>query len=91
MVGPIITELFDYMYPIQNLITIPLWVINVIYTKLSTLNLYWDSFSFVDSSNLLAERALHQFLQRGRTACNAERSISHGNSVCLSVCYMLVP
>jgi len=25
------------------------------------------------------------FLQRGRTACNAERCISHSNSVCLSV------
>ena len=29
---------------------------------------------------------LVRFLQRGRIACNAERCISHGNSVCLFVC-----
>ena len=31
------------------------------------------------------------FLQRGRIACNAERCISHGNSVSLSVYHTVVP
>jgi len=50
----------------------------------------WRKYSYVIATTLSTKctitDAVLQFLQRGRSACNAECCISHGNSVRPSVC-----